>query len=37
MTGEGQIQGYVRYRDIESGKDLTTNYQLMAGDTILVP
>jgi polysaccharide export outer membrane protein len=36
-TGEGQIQGFVRYSDIESGEDLTTNYQLLPGDTIVVP
>ena len=37
MTGEGQIQGFIRYKDIMSGKDLTTNYQLRPGDTIVVP
>ena len=36
-TGEGQIQAHVRYKDIISGEDLTTNYQLMPGDTIVVP
>ena len=36
-TGEGQIQGFVRYKDIRSGKDLSTNYQLLPGDTIVVP
>lgn len=36
-TGEGQIQAQVRYQDIISGEDLTTNYQLMPGDTIVVP
>ena len=36
-TGEGQIQGFINYNDIMSGKDLRTNYDLQAGDTIVVP
>lgn len=34
-TGEEQLE--VRYSDIMSGKDISTNHQLEAGDTILVP
>lgn len=36
-TAKGQSPLEVRYRDILSGKDLSTNHQLEAGDTILVP
>jgi polysaccharide export outer membrane protein len=34
-AGEEQLE--VRYKDIMSGKDISTNHQLEAGDTILVP
>lgn len=34
-AGEEQLE--VRYNDIMSGKDLSSNHQLKAGDTILVP
>ena len=27
----------VKYKDIVSGKDMSTNYQLQAGDTLVVP
>ncbi|MBU0500819.1 MAG: polysaccharide export protein [Gammaproteobacteria bacterium] len=37
LTGEGQIQGFINYNDIASGEDLRTNYELQAGDTIVVP
>ena len=34
---DGQEILTVRYKDIISGKDMSTNYQLKAGDTIIVP
>ena len=34
---DGQEILNVRYKDIISGKDMSTNYQLKAGDTIIVP
>jgi polysaccharide export outer membrane protein len=37
QSPEGQSQLSVRYNDILSGKNLSTNHQLEAGDTILVP
>ena len=37
QTEAGQEQLEVRYSDIMSGKDLSSNHQLKAGDTILVP
>jgi polysaccharide export outer membrane protein len=34
---QGQTRLRVRYKDILSGKDLETNHQLQAGDTVMVP
>ena len=36
-SSTGQETLKVRYSDIMSGKDLSSNYQLEAGDTVLVP
>jgi polysaccharide export outer membrane protein len=36
-SGNGESQLEVRYGDIMSGKDLSSNHLLEAGDTILVP
>ncbi len=36
-TGDGQEQLEVFYSDILSGKNLSSNHSLHAGDTILVP
>ena len=27
----------VRYKDLVSGRDMSTNFQLQAGDTLVVP
>ena len=35
--GESQQVLPVRYRDLVSGRDMTTNFQLQAGDTLVVP
>lgn len=37
-SGDGKSQVLpVEYRELSSGKNLTTNFQLLAGDTLLVP
>ena len=39
VRGEGQAQEIlpVRYKDLISGRDMTSNFQLQAGDTLVVP
>lgn len=39
VRGKGQAQEIlpVRYKDLISGRDMTTNFQLQAGDTLVVP